>query len=83
MYELPSHIYGVAESAYRSMKTFQQDQCILITGESGSGKTEASKIIMQYISAVTDSKSRDTSDKIKNQLLNSNPILGNGTSGCQ
>jgi len=74
-YELPAHIYGVAESAYRSMKTFQEDQCILITGESGSGKTESSKIIMQYISAVTDNKARDQSDKIKNQLLNSNPIL--------
>ena len=57
MYELPAHVYGVAEAAYRSMKIQQLDQCILITGESGSGKTEASKTVMQYISSVSVSKS--------------------------
>lgn len=78
MYELPSHIYGIAETAYRNMKAYQNDQCILITGESGSGKTEASKIIMQYISAVTPTQNCELKldvDTIKNQLLQSNPIL--------
>ena len=88
MYELPAHIYGIVERAYRSMKSYQSDQCILITGESGSGKTEASKIIMQYISAVTPavplkqksanvvrSRRNNNVEAIKDQLLQSNPIL--------
>ena len=49
------------------------DQCILITGESGAGKTEASKIIMRYIAAVSGS-SKEV-DHVKDQLLNSNPVL--------
>lgn len=43
------------------------------SGESGAGKTEASKILMQYIAAV--SKSSKDVDRVKNQLLESNPIL--------
>lgn len=55
------------------MKNYARDQCILITGESGSGKTEASKFVMRYVSAV----SSHTSDveRIKEQLLQSNPVL--------
>jgi len=49
------------------------NQCILITGESGAGKTEASKVIMKYIAAV--SGSGEKVDKVKDQLLNSNPVL--------
>lgn len=46
---------------------------MIISGESGAGKTEASKILMQYIAAV--SKSSSEVDRVKNQLLESNPIL--------
>jgi len=49
------------------------DQCIIITGESGAGKTEASKIIMKYIAAVSGSSAEV--DRVKDQLLNSNPVL--------
>jgi len=49
------------------------DQCILITGESGAGKTEASKVIMRYIAAVSGSSAEV--DRVKDQLLNSNPVL--------
>nr|XP_039269544.1 unconventional myosin-Ia-like isoform X1 [Styela clava] len=73
MYELPPHIYAVADLAYRSMKNHNRDQCVLITGESGAGKTEASKIIMQYVAAMS-SKSKEVV-KIKQQLLQSNPVL--------
>jgi hypothetical protein len=68
-----SHRFAVAESAYRNMRDKIQDQCILITGESGAGKTEASKLIMKYIAAV--SLSTEQVDRIKEQLLNSNPCL--------
>ena len=55
------------------MKNYGRDQCILITGESGSGKTEASKLVMKYVSAVS-SRSSDV-ERIKQQLLQSNPVL--------
>ncbi|KXJ11656.1 Unconventional myosin-Ib [Exaiptasia diaphana] len=73
IYELPPHIYAIADDSYRSMRDNDQDQCILITGESGSGKTEASKIIMQYVAAVCG-KGIEV-DKVKEQLLQSNPVL--------
>lgn len=41
--ENPPHVYTIAESAYRAMSSENENQCVLITGESGAGKTEASK----------------------------------------
>ena len=49
MWELAPHVYAVAEDAYRAMLSNHQDQAILVSGESGAGKTEAAKKIMEYI----------------------------------
>lgn len=73
IYEMAPHLYAVADLAYRSMRDHNKDQCILITGESGAGKTEASKIIMQFVAAVSG-KGKQV-DKVKEQLLQCNPIL--------
>uniref|UniRef100_A0A672JD71 Myosin Ic, paralog b n=1 Tax=Salarias fasciatus TaxID=181472 RepID=A0A672JD71_SALFA len=72
-YEVSPHIYAVADNAYRSMRTERKDQCILISGESGAGKTEASKKILQYY-AVTCPAS-DQVQTVKDRLLQSNPVL--------
>ncbi|KAJ3129889.1 Unconventional myosin-Ic [Nowakowskiella sp. JEL0407] len=73
IWEQPPHIYSVADSAYRDMKEHNRNQCVIISGESGAGKTEASKVFLRYIAAVSNSSERV--DKVKNQLMNSNPCL--------
>lgn len=68
---LPS--YALADNAYCSMRDHNLDQCIIIAGESGAGKTEASKILMQYVAAV--SGKGEEVEHVKKQLLLSNPVL--------
>ncbi|CAK4616242.1 hypothetical protein LEN26_003667 [Aphanomyces euteiches] len=53
LHENSPHPFAIAESAYSHMINFQANQCILITGESGSGKTETSKHVLQYIANVS------------------------------
>ncbi|CBH10638.1 myosin IB heavy chain, putative [Trypanosoma brucei gambiense DAL972] len=67
------HIFGLAEETYRTMVSDGENQCVIISGESGAGKTEASKHIMRYISAV----SGDTEEmqRVKHIILASNPVL--------
>eukprot|EP00760_Papus_ankaliazontas_P004527 PhM_4_TR11938/c0_g1_i1/m.75870/K10356/MYO1; myosin I len=67
------HIFALAEDTYRSMVQEEENQCIIISGESGAGKTEASKQIMQYIAAVSGN-SKDM-QHVKHVMLESNPVL--------
>ncbi|KAK2173145.1 hypothetical protein NP493_899g00038 [Ridgeia piscesae] len=73
-YEEPPHIFAVADTAYRTMLREHRDQCVLISGESGAGKTEASKQILQHIASTCVNHSTDV-ERVKDRLLQSNPIL--------
>ena len=65
--------YSLADRAWHQLRARGEDQAIVLTGESGAGKTEAGKLVMQYIAAVTG-HTRECQD-IKYQLLQSNPVL--------
>lgn len=72
--EMPPHVYAIAESMYYNMKSYNENQCVIISGESGAGKTEAAKQIMQYISAASG-QSTSAISKIKDMVLATNPLL--------
>uniref|UniRef100_A0A3B3ZF81 Myosin motor domain-containing protein n=1 Tax=Periophthalmus magnuspinnatus TaxID=409849 RepID=A0A3B3ZF81_9GOBI len=72
-YEISPHIYALSDNTYRAMRTERKDQCILISGESGAGKTEASKKILLYYAVTCPAK--DQMDTLGNKLLQSNPVL--------
>ena len=67
------HIYALAEQMYKNLRDGNKDQCVLISGESGAGKTEASKKVMEYIAAV--SRAGGAVGRVAGLLLGSNPIL--------
>uniref|UniRef100_A0A3B4AD74 Uncharacterized protein n=1 Tax=Periophthalmus magnuspinnatus TaxID=409849 RepID=A0A3B4AD74_9GOBI len=74
-HEMPPHIYAISEAAYRSMLQDREDQSILCTGESGAGKTENTKKVIQYLAHVASSHKGGTSGELERQLLQANPIL--------
>ncbi|KAJ3223556.1 Unconventional myosin-Ie [Clydaea vesicula] len=76
-YELPPHIYAVADRMFQSMITDEENQCVIISGESGAGKTESAKLIMNYTAAVSGKGGtlNNIVENIKNIILGSNPLL--------
>ena len=72
--EVPPHVFSIAESAYYNMQAYKENQCVIISGESGAGKTEAAKRIMQYIAAVSGGEDSSIRE-IKDMVLATNPLL--------
>ncbi|BGP30876.1 class II myosin [Rhodotorula toruloides] len=74
--EMVPHVYAIAESAYYAMRSYGDNQCVIISGESGAGKTEAAKRIMQYIAAVSGEGSGGGGiEDVKEMVLATNPLL--------
>ena len=65
--------YAVTDRAWRSLRDMNTDQCLIFSGESGSGKTEAMKLSLQYLTAITG-HAREF-HQTKYQILQSNIIL--------
>ncbi|KAL6770143.1 hypothetical protein ACKKBG_A33770 [Auxenochlorella protothecoides x Auxenochlorella symbiontica] len=88
--ELSPHVYAIAEQAYSAMMVDEQRQAILISGESGAGKTESAKLVMQYLAhragggraangggeAGADARGASSgAAPVEEQVLESNPLL--------
>ncbi|XP_055083609.1 myosin IEb isoform X3 [Periophthalmus magnuspinnatus] len=72
-YENPPHIYALADNMFRNMMIDAENQCVIISGESGAGKTVAAKFIMSYISKVSGGGAKV--QHVKDIILQSNPLL--------
>ncbi|KAM9693550.1 unconventional myosin-XV [Trichechus inunguis] len=67
--ENPPHLFAIANLAFTKMLDARQNQCIIISGESGSGKTEATKLILRYLAAMNQKRG------ITQQILEAAPLL--------
>lgn len=77
--ETKPHIYAMADEAFRNLVDEGENQSILVTGESGAGKTENTKKVIQYLAAVAHSdspvKNKTQHSNLSQQILRANPIL--------
>ncbi|KAL8606769.1 Unconventional myosin-VI [Nucella lapillus] len=68
---LPPHVYAIADKAFRDMKVSKASQSVIVSGESGAGKTESTKYILRYLTENWGSNS----GPIEQRILESNPLL--------
>ncbi|KAL9923618.1 myosin heavy chain isoform 11-T13 [Glossina fuscipes fuscipes] len=77
--EVPPHIFAISDGAYVDMLTNHVNQSMLITGESGAGKTENTKKVIAYFATVGASSKKDESQKnkgsLEDQVVQTNPVL--------
>eukprot|EP00927_Polykrikos_kofoidii_P076607 TRINITY_DN73671_c0_g1_i1.p1 TRINITY_DN73671_c0_g1~~TRINITY_DN73671_c0_g1_i1.p1 ORF type:complete len:1697 (+),score=372.53 TRINITY_DN73671_c0_g1_i1:89-5179(+) len=70
-HEMPPHVFGVGQDAMKGVQNDGRNQAVLISGESGAGKTEAAKLIMSYVGGVAKSNEENVMKKV----MQTNPIL--------
>jgi len=81
--EVPPHLFAISDGAYQQMMTNAKDQSMLITGESGAGKTENTKKVITYFAVVGTGdvgggKKKEVGEKkanLEDRIVNTNPIL--------
>jgi len=73
MDRLPPHVFAISENAFVNLQSERKDQTILVSGDSGSGKTESTKFMMQYLAAVSHHTAVTASTE--QQVLQCNPVL--------
>merc|ERR1719438_375328 len=75
--EVPPHLWAIAEGAYRNMLQNKKDNAMLITGESGAGKTENTKKVITYLAMVATGSGKKSEKKVslEDQIVATNPIL--------
>ncbi|MPC21470.1 Unconventional myosin-IXa [Portunus trituberculatus] len=71
--ELPPHIFAIADAAYHSMLKQKCNQCIVISGESGSGKTEATLFLLHHLTMLSQKGSHGSG--VEQTILSSGPVL--------
>lgn len=67
---LPPHVYTIADKAYRDMKVLKMSQSIIVSGESGAGKTENTKFVLRYLTTTYGS-----GQDIDERIVEANPLL--------
>ncbi|XP_028291759.1 unconventional myosin-X isoform X2 [Gouania willdenowi] len=77
--ELPPHIFAVANECYRCLWKRHDSQCVLISGESGAGKTESTKLLLKFLSVMSQNSAgtplSEKTTRVEQALVKSSPIM--------
>ncbi|XP_034943803.1 unconventional myosin-IXa-like isoform X2 [Chelonus insularis] len=71
--DIPPHIFAIADAAYHSMLKEKKNQCIVISGESGSGKTESTNFLLHHLTALSQKGSHGSG--VEQTILSAGPVL--------